>query len=230
MSICDKCGAEVLNGFKFCPHCGHVLPKTETYDNSQEKINIICPKCERQIPFTFSSSAKVELTCPNCKKRFISRFVQIRAKRSSLNKKDGIRSYKIRIINPDGSEELIEITNKAQEDFELRSKDMAIFSYLNGEIRIVQNLSINRYMKIGKSECYLATYAYGAQSEEVRLLRIWRDSYLLKSRALTYVVHAYYLVSPMLIRYFGDNRSFRNITIILITPIVKIVKRQTEQS
>jgi hypothetical protein len=46
-------------------------------------------------------------------------------------------------------EDLIEYKSRYNEDFELRSSDLAIFTFkLNGPLSIVQNLTLRKYMRI----------------------------------------------------------------------------------
>lgn len=230
MLVCDKCGTSLSDGSKFCYKCGDPVTRLDIVNEPETKLRIICPKCDTQSLFRVSKTDN-ELTCPECRLNFVSRVTRIRSKRSRGEKKTGTRTYTIRVINLDGREEVIGFMDaNYHEDFELRSKDIAVFSYINQEIKVVQNITVNRYMKIRKlGDCYLATYAYGPQSEEVAILKAWRDEVLLKSSVLTHMVKIYYFISPILIKMFGNHWIFRNITIILVNPIVISIKKRLQR-
>ncbi|RHH21115.1 zinc ribbon domain-containing protein [Blautia obeum] len=56
---CEKCGAELYEGAKFCQNCGHEVtpPKTQTLE---------CPKCGGVMTMDFDNPIKV---CPFCGNR-----------------------------------------------------------------------------------------------------------------------------------------------------------------
>lgn len=48
--------------------------------------------------------------------------------------------------------------------------------------------------------CFIATAIYGADATETSLLRAWRDTILMRSRLGRISVHAYYVMSPMIVQ------------------------------
>lgn len=62
----------------------------------------------------------------------------------------------MRVIDLRGSENLIEFTQKGIADFELRSGDLATFSYLKNKLQVVQNFTIGRHLSL-KSGCSTTT-------------------------------------------------------------------------
>jgi len=150
------------------------------------RISIICPKCESQYPCEITSSrSEFNFRCPNCRQVFKSRIVRVRAKRSRGSKKENKRHFLVRYYDLSGGEGMIEFDNASYKDFELRARDIAVFSYVKGKLRIIQNCAINHYMKVSKSWCFLATCLYGPTSEEVAMLRRFRDDILLGSMPLS---------------------------------------------
>ena len=131
------------------------------------------------------------------------------------------------MTNFGGTEDLIEFENPGYDDFELRARDIAAFSYLNKHLRIVQNMTVNRYMKISRSLCFVATFLYGPESIEVRLLRQWRDDKLLASRILSRSVTLYYRISPWLVSQFGQVGAFRRLAKWFLAPIVLVLRIRT---
>jgi len=186
-----------------------------------EQIRIVCPKCEVQSFYKFTPSKSVyNLQCPNCHSDFMSRIVTVRSKRSQGSKKDNRRNFSIRILDFSGGEDLIEFVNAGYKDFELRAKDRAIFSYRKNDLKIVQNSTINRYMKVSAPSCFIATYLYGPNSIEVTTLRQFRDDVLLSSTLLSPLVNFYYILSQTILRWLGNFRLFNAISLLLMKPVV----------
>lgn len=225
--MCDKCGSKIPTKAKFCPECSDPVTdadKVQSASSEIETVRLVCPKCEHQNLFKARLTSTEEFICPNCKTQFISRIVRIRSKKSRASKREGRRSFSIRVTNFGGTEDLIEFDNASYNDFELRAKDVAAFSYLNKHLRIVQNMTINQYMKIARSLCFVATLIYGPNSMEVRLLRQWRDDKLLASRVLSRLVTLYYRISPWFVSQFGQVRSFSTLARFFLTPIVLFLR------
>jgi hypothetical protein len=194
------------------------------------EINLICPKCEAQnthmfLPRDLAGRSSQLIECPNCHQSFFSRIVKIKSKRSRGSKQNNSREFSVRIIEFSGAEDLIEFMNKGYDDFELRARDLAVFSFINNELRIVQNLTIHQYMKVSKPGCYLATYIYGADSQEVILLREFRDEVLMRSTFFKRFVDLYYCLSPKAIARFGNRPLFRLIVLVTLKPAIFVVSQ-----
>lgn len=234
MLVCDKCSAEIPDGSRFCPACADPvtdadLPSTRP-NVSHERVNLVCPKCDNQERHEVPVAAdRFSITCSKCGTTFDSRLVVVRAKRSTSSKKDNRRSYSVRVQKFGGQEELIEFVNAGTSDFELRSRDIAAFSYLNGHVAVVQNLKINQYLKVSKPSCFLATCVYGPASHEVALLREWRDSVLLPSPAGAAAVTAYYVVSPLLVPLLRMRTANELVRALLVLPLL-LVRRWCERT
>jgi hypothetical protein len=227
--ICDRCRAPLPAGARFCPRCADPVtaadrPATAAVRGS-ERVQLVCPRCRAQAVHDVSASGVSALTCPACRTPFSSYVVQIRSKRSSGSKRNGTRSFTVRVQNLAGRDDLIEFVNASYDDFELKSKDLAAFTSLNGQLTIVQNLTVGRYLHISRSSCYVATCLFGPGSDEVRALRAWRDGVLLPSRHLAALVSLYYAVSPGLVRRFGSSPAFRRCATVLVRPFVARARR-----
>lgn len=73
--------------------------------------------------------------------------------------------------------------------------------------------------------CFIATAACGPESEEVRVLRSWRDQVLLGSRAGRRLARLYSRVSPPLARWLeGSARARRVVRRCLIKPVARLVR------
>lgn len=116
--------------------------------HSSESVKLVCPVCEDESLFTIPSHGVGQLTCPACANLFDTTIVRVRSKRSAGQKQADTRSFSVRVEDLDGREDFIEFVRPLNEDFELRSKDLAAFSSVQGRLTIVQNLSVGRYMKL----------------------------------------------------------------------------------
>ena len=68
-----------------------------------------------------------------------------------------------------------------------------------------------------KSGCYIATAVYGSYDcSQVWVLRRFRDEILSQSHCGRAFIRAYYAISPMIVRRFGDSGHFKG----LVTPIL----------
>ena len=158
MLICNRCNTAIPNGVRFCPACGdpvtagdapgkHLVP-------SSESVKLSCPHCEQAALYEIPSHRVGELTCSGCARSFDPRVVRVRSKRSAGNKQMGTRSFTVRIEDLNGRDDLVEFVRDANEDFELRSRDLAAFSSIDGRLVIVQNLSVDRHMKLVRSRAH----------------------------------------------------------------------------
>lgn len=231
---CTSCGGLNNLDAQFCYHCGasftaslQVAPRALP---SGTPINIVCPNCEAQnIQEIVQPIGMYDFTCPQCSAHFQSRIVTVRSKNSRGDKKNYRRTFSIRVYDAGRQESLVEFVNAGYSDFELRSKDTAVFSYHNNALKMVQNSTVGQYMKVSSPRCYVATCLYGADSEQVRLLRAWRDAYLLAHLTTARLVAAYYWISPLLVLKYGSNRLFRLGCLVLLAPIIAVVRRFINQ-
>ena len=77
-----------------------------------------------------------------------------------------------------------------------------------------------------KEGCYIATAVYGTyDAPEVLVLRHFRDSVLSSHCLGRLFVKCYYAVSPVLVKYLGNNRSFISISRILLDKLVWRLKK-----
>lgn len=145
------------------------------------KLQIVCPICDSEHTYTVSADQTTyNLKCLEYEKpeyrykswvksmqtEFTSRMVTIRAKRSRASKKEHRRHFSIRVIDSSGKEDLIEFTSRMLDDFELRAKDKAVFSYVDSKPKVVQNLTVNRYMRVIDSALDMLNYLSRDQKAE----------------------------------------------------------------
>ncbi len=123
--------------------------------NDIKQVSILCPNkyCNETILYEIKAPARsFAIECPSCSTKFNSQVVVVRSKRSRGKKVDdilSIRDYSVRVWFLTGEEDLFEFSDSAflkDRDFELRQRDVAIFTYLNNRLTIIQNLTINRYI------------------------------------------------------------------------------------
>jgi hypothetical protein len=152
MLICDRCNTELPDTARFCPACADPVTGADRLSarpaQETERVRLVCPACEEQSLFDIPAHGQGEERCPACSTEFTTRVVRIRSKRSSGNKRYDERSFTIRVEDLAGREDLIEFTRPSSDDFELKSKDLAAFSSLDGRLHVVQNMTVGRSMRV----------------------------------------------------------------------------------
>lgn len=98
-------------------------------------------------------------------------------------------------------------------------------SYYKNRLKIIQNYTINTNTRIEDSKCYIATYVYGFESQEVYFLRKFRDELLLEKFNLDFIVKLYYYLSPKIIDIFGENKIFRYFCKMFIDFLIFVLKK-----
>jgi len=104
--VYDKCGFKIPTKAKFCPECGDLVTDADRVQSASlevETVRLVCPKCENQNLFKARMTSSEEFICPHCKTQFISRIVRIRSKKSRGLKKEGKRSFSVRVTNFGGT-------------------------------------------------------------------------------------------------------------------------------
>ncbi|HEX2203216.1 MAG TPA: SH3 domain-containing protein [Longimicrobium sp.] len=166
MLICDRCHTSVPDGARFCAACGDPVTAADRPESRAirevERVQLVCPGCDQQSLFDIPAHGVAQETCPRCRAVFATRVVRIKSKRSAGNKTANTRRFTVRVEDLNGREDLIEFDRPSNDDFELRSRDLAAFSSKDGRLLVVQNLTLGRYMRLGSaSGCGAAVVLMG---------------------------------------------------------------------
>jgi hypothetical protein len=149
---CDKCGTAIPAGARFCAACGDPVTGADREANhpvvATERVNLVCPRCGERDTYTVAGDGSGEPTCPRCHTAFSTRVVVVRSKRAAGDRPTNTRRFTIRVHDLAGRDELIEFVSPGYDDFELKSRDLAAFSQVDGRLRVVQNLTLGRHMTI----------------------------------------------------------------------------------
>jgi hypothetical protein len=193
-------------------------------------FRIQCPHCNARFIFTATPpTSNYRLVCQSCQEEFDVLFARIRTSRSRGSRRDNTREFDVRITTLSNNQQLIRFENSDYDNFVLLSRDEVGFYYVNGRLCAVHNFTICRLYEIrqptSQSPCYLATYVYGSHSEEVLLLRQFRDEVMLPRASLAALVHLYYWASPKMLQLFGDSHICKAIVARIIAPLVWLVQR-----
>ncbi|MDP6916974.1 MAG: hypothetical protein QF895_03380 [SAR86 cluster bacterium] len=79
----------------------------------------------------------------------------------------------------------------------------------------------------GGGGCFIATAAFETPfAEEINVLRIWRDDWLLKNRLGVIFVCFYYKISPPIANRIRISDTKRSWTRKLLTPFIKILSEK----
>ena len=85
--------------------------------------------------------------------------------------------------------------------------------------------AISAYPKLPAEGCFIATAAYGYYgAEDVKLLRHFRDDYLLQNHWGRQFVMLYYTYSPPIARAISNNETLMFLTRVLLYPLILFVQ------
>lgn len=127
-------------------------PSQQSKSISAQPINafdLVCPNSGCRAQHTYNvdiNSSHHNLICPACKTKFHTRIAKVRSGNSRFSRP--FRYFSIRIKEFSGSEDLIEFSTFGNVAFEFKSSDVVGFTYIDQELRVIQNITINRCMYI----------------------------------------------------------------------------------
>lgn len=97
--------------------------------------------------------------------------------------------------------------------------DKTIKKFINIEHRVPS--------KNAKTGCFIATAAYGTPfSQEIEILRYWRDVALKRSFVGNMFINVYYFLSPPIANFIKDKPVLRKSVLMILNPFVKFLKKK----
>jgi len=151
--VCDRCGVSIPEGARFCPACADPVTAADVVKArpaAGERVDLVCPGCATPALQHVGANGAAALKCGRCGRDFATRVVQVRSKSSRGSRKTNTRDFNVRAHDLAGRDELFEFTSPNNLDFELRSRDLAAFTYLDGRLALVQNLTLGRALTLAR--------------------------------------------------------------------------------
>jgi hypothetical protein len=108
----------------------------------------VCVKCQHQNEHAVDQNGEATVTCESCSTVYQVRTYEVRAKEGRRDRRSGVKSYRIRVKEPDRDETLLEFDSR--QDIEARSGDWIIGSYFQGKLKYLLNRNIRQYWDIQK--------------------------------------------------------------------------------
>ena len=85
----------------------------------------------------------------------------------------------------------------------------------------------NRYKSSSNVGCFIATVVYGTPlSEEIDIIRSWRDEKLEKTNYGRFFIHIYYKISPSIAKYISQSNLKKYFIRILLKPVICYFKNK----
>lgn len=153
-------------------------------------------------------------------------------KLSWINNSTALDGFKIERKNGDSGEYFqIGTTGSATTEYNDKGLTVGVYTYrvrayiTNDMMSAYSNEATVSINSSGSSGCFIATAAYGSYLHpKVRLLRDFRDNYLLTNRPGRAFVARYYRYSPGIAATIAANNTLRLVTRWLLTPLVILIE------
>src|SRR4030042_2431777 len=97
------------------------------------EVRSVCPKCEHQNEHEVDHNGEATVTCQSCSTVYNVKTYQVRAKGGRRDRKSGIKSYSIRVKEPDRDETLLQFASI--QEIEMRAGDWITGSYYKGKLK-----------------------------------------------------------------------------------------------
>ena len=169
---CPRCGAQVAFGVRFCGSCQTPLnwpaPQQPTVQQSPspppqqpaqyqqqyqqqvppnyQQASSICVKCQYQNNHGVDHNGEATVRCQSCSTVYSVKTYEVRTTHGRRDRKSGIKSYEVRVKEPDRDERLLEFDSA--QDIEMRAGDWIIGSYSRGKLKYLFNEKIKHYWDV----------------------------------------------------------------------------------
>jgi hypothetical protein len=109
-----------------------------------------------------------------------------------------------------------------------RSRNDAILQKMKGSqsssSSISRGSSKGQTTSSSSSNCFIATAVYGVDASETNLLRNWRDTFLLPNKLGRFIVSAYYVLSPYLVKLIKKDPKIRVLAKVSLDFLIQKIK------
>ncbi len=160
---CPRCKSPISYGAPSCSNCGQTFiwqhqpqqpVQTPQYQQQyqqpdsgyQQQTKSICVNCRCQNHHGVDHNGEAFVTCQSCATVYNVKTYQIRAKGGRRDRTSGIKSYSVRVKEPDRDETLLNFDSL--QEIELRAGDWITGSYFEGKLKYLLNQNIRQYWDV----------------------------------------------------------------------------------
>lgn len=189
------------------------------------KVKLVCPRCQKPGDYACSPRhATHPLVCQACRMKFWAYFAEVRA--CEVQPLGRGRRYIFRLEELSGAQTRLQVDDWGRDALTVARRDLLAFLYApEHELRGVLNLNSSRVLWLTDSRCFVATVAFGEDTDELSVLRAFRDRVLRHRVSGRAFIDWYYRVGPSMASVLARQRALRWATRVVLRVVVSLIRR-----